>query len=273
MTIDAVSGERPPVDAKRVDTKRKDPPAQSLAKGGSTGDSGNQDIPPGPENRVRMARLAETFNEGYAKTPYAGIIVSILARLGEFIIVGATGLSIYTIYLLPVLGVQSFYMITIATVAAIVVMVFQALRIYTTPAFRNPIATMLKLTSGWILVFLVAMAGIFFLKKGIEFSRLWLFGWFVFGWLALAANRMLFYLIVKQLIRRGQLDVRAVIVGGGPAAERLLHELGQQKNSNIKIFGVFDDRSDYRTPDVLGGYPKLGNVDDLVKFAVIRAWT
>ena len=33
------------------------------------------------------------------------------------------------------------------------------------------------------------------------------------------------------------------------------------------MFGVFDDRWDERSPDVLAGYPKLGNVEDLVDYA------
>ena len=33
------------------------------------------------------------------------------------------------------------------------------------------------------------------------------------------------------------------------------------------MLGVFDDRSDDRSPTTVEGYPKLGNVDDLVDFA------
>ena len=33
------------------------------------------------------------------------------------------------------------------------------------------------------------------------------------------------------------------------------------------MLGVFDDRGDERSPDTVEGFPKLGNVDDLVEFA------
>ena len=35
----------------------------------------------------------------------------------------------------------------------------------------------------------------------------------------------------------------------------------------MRLLGVFDDRSDERSPDTVEGFPKLGNVDDLVEFA------
>ena len=65
----------------------------------------------------------------------------------------------------------------------------------------------------------------------------------------------------------GRLDRRTVIVGGGDAAEQLLRDLAQQKDTDLRICGFFDDRTDDRSPDVVAGYPKLGTVDDLVEFA------
>ena len=57
------------------------------------------------------------------------------------------------------------------------------------------------------------------------------------------------------------------MVGGGPACENLLDDLARQQNTDLRIYGVFDDRHDDRSPDVVAGYPKLGTVDDLVVFA------
>ena len=41
----------------------------------------------------------------------------------------------------------------------------------------------------------------------------------------------------------------------------------RQTGTDLRIIGVFDDRTDDRVPDVVAGYPKLGTVDDLVEFA------
>ena len=111
------------------------------------------------------------------------------------------------------------------------------------------------------------MALIFFLKRGEEFSRVWLFGWYAAGLILLIAGRIAVYAIVISMTRRGKLDRRAAVVGGGPAAETLLRDLAGQKDTDLKIYGVFDDRSDTRSPDIVAGFPKLGTVDDLVEFA------
>ncbi len=69
------------------------------------------------------------------------------------------------------------------------------------------------------------------------------------------------------MTRTGRLDRRTVVVGGGPAGAALLEELSKQKDTDLRIIGVFDDRTDARSPDVVAGYPKLGRVDDLVALA------
>jgi Undecaprenyl-phosphate glucose phosphotransferase len=63
------------------------------------------------------------------------------------------------------------------------------------------------------------------------------------------------------------LQQRAVIVGGGTIGADLLRELAKNDEAEVQLLGVFDDRSDERSPNTVEGYPKLGNVDDLVDFA------
>jgi Undecaprenyl-phosphate glucose phosphotransferase len=60
---------------------------------------------------------------------------------------------------------------------------------------------------------------------------------------------------------------RTVIVGGGPASAALIDSLKSQNESDLEIFGVFDDRADDRSPPRVSGVPKLGTVDNLVEFA------
>jgi Undecaprenyl-phosphate glucose phosphotransferase len=124
-----------------------------------------------------------------------------------------------------------------------------------------------KLAAGWSVVFLVALAGIFFLKLDGAFSRVWLLGWYVAGLGLLACERFFLALAVRALTQQGKLDRRAALVGGGDLAAPVLRALSTQTNSDLRILGLFDDRADARSPDVVAGYPKLGTVDDLVEFA------
>jgi Undecaprenyl-phosphate glucose phosphotransferase len=47
----------------------------------------------------------------------------------------------------------------------------------------------------------------------------------------------------------------------------VLRALAAQDDGDLRILGVFDDRSDARSPDVVAGFPKLGSIDELVEFA------
>jgi Undecaprenyl-phosphate glucose phosphotransferase len=117
------------------------------------------------------------------------------------------------------------------------------------------------------LAFLVVFAGMFFLKLDGTLSRVWMAAWYLVGFGALAIERVFLAQFVALLVSAGRLQQRAVIVGGGAIGADLLRELAKNGEAEVQLLGVFDDRSDERSPDTVEGYPKLGNVDDLVDFA------
>jgi FlaA1/EpsC-like NDP-sugar epimerase len=128
-------------------------------------------------------------------------------------------------------------------------------------------STDLRLVGGLAGVFAAALTVVFFLKLEGTFSRVWLVIWFVSALAALLMARVAFFALVRHLTLSGRLERRTVIVGGGEAGEAVLKALSSQRDTDLRILGVFDDRDDDRSPDVVGGFPKLGRVDDLVEFA------
>jgi Undecaprenyl-phosphate glucose phosphotransferase len=71
---------------------------------------------------------------------------------------------------------------------------------------------------------------------------------------------------VRKWTREGRLTRRTVIVGGGEAGAHVIEELNRQKDSGVKIIGLFDDRGDERAGPDCAGERKLGTVEDLVEF-------
>ncbi len=71
---------------------------------------------------------------------------------------------------------------------------------------------------------------------------------------------------VRNWSKLGRLNRRAVIVGGGPEAHKLISALEASRETDIRIYGVFDDRSSERVSNRVAGYPKLGNIDQLIEF-------
>src|SRR6185312_4286005 len=65
------------------------------------------------------------------------------------------------------------------------------------------------------------------------------------------------------------MERRAVIVGGGAETEGLIRSVEQQPFNDIRICGIFDDRDERRSPPLVAGYPKLGNILELIEFARI----
>jgi Undecaprenyl-phosphate glucose phosphotransferase len=107
----------------------------------------------------------------------------------------------------------------------------------------------------------------FFFKLDGVLSRVWVATWFLAGFGALVVERVILAQFVALLVSAGRLQQRAVIVGGGAIGADLLRELAKNDEAEVQLLGVFDDRSDERSPNTVEGYPKLGNVDDLVDFA------
>jgi Undecaprenyl-phosphate glucose phosphotransferase len=221
-----------------------------------------------PTPTRRSALLAEIAADAAPTRAYSPIVLSGLVRLLEFLLIAASGFAVHHVHVAPTWGYSAEYFIVIPGMAALAVLVLQSLDLYTTQAFRAPIGRGAKLVGGWTAVFVAALAAIFFLKLEGALSRVWLLGWYAAGLALLAGERFAVAALVRALTQQGKLDRRTVIVGGGPAAEPVLRDLASaQQDSDLRILGIFDDRSDDRSPDVVGGYPKLGTIDDLVDFA------
>ncbi len=93
--------------------------------------------------------------------------------------------------------------------------------------------------------------------------------WYISAAIILTLSRYFWSFPINQWVRQGRLIRRAVIVGGGTSAANLINELEKRETLDISICGIFDDRGAHRSPDVVQGYPKLGTISGLIKFARI----
>src|SRR5262249_7830775 len=119
----------------------------------------------------------------------------------------------------------------------------------------------------WSLLLLLTIGVAFFAKVGDYFSRVWLGTFYVVGLIALLVFRRALFLLVRRWTRAGRLDRRTVIVGADERGDTLIHALAKQRDSDVRVVGVFHDRGEGRAPNVVGGRQKLGTVEDLVEFA------
>jgi len=205
---------------------------------------------------------AQHFESAYSPIVLAGIV-----RVIEVMLVAAVGLALYLCYVVPTDGFARYYVGTIMGVSALSMLAFQAADIYQVQAFRGHEKQYMRLASAWSVVFLIAITASFFAKVGDEFSRVWLGSFYVVGLITLLVFRRCLFLLVRRWTRQGRLDRRTVVVGAGGSGDALIGALAAQRDSDLRIIGVFDDRGDDRSSATCNGIPKLGTVDDLVEFA------
>ncbi len=72
--------------------------------------------------------------------------------------------------------------------------------------------------------------------------------------------------IIAWIVDSGLIQRRAVVAGGGVHAERLIRGLAARPESDVRLYGIFDDRDDLRSPQQVLGLPKIGGYDDLIGF-------
>lgn len=146
-------------------------------------------------------------------------------------------------------------------------LILQALKLYRVPAFSAFVGSAARIVVGWTVVITGMMAIAFFGKMAAEFSRVWIATWYATALLALFGERLALSFLARRWIKDGRLHRRAVIVGGGKEAEALIAALEASHDTDIRIVGIFDDRGNDRVSPLVAGYPKLGNIDELVAFS------
>ncbi|MBY0612606.1 MAG: undecaprenyl-phosphate glucose phosphotransferase [Beijerinckiaceae bacterium] len=226
-------------------------------------------LPPRSEKPAASNRrqLAEALSTAELNPSFSPIVLSGLVQLLEFLLISLVGFGVYWVYLAPQFGLLSAYAVAIPGIAALTVIIFRIMDLYHVGALRLLVVKGLRLAFGWITAFMAAFAIIFFIKLEGVFSRVFFASWLLIGFACLLTFRFVVQILVKQLTRQGRLERRTAIVGGGAAGETLINALSQQPDSDLRICGVFDDRNDDRSSELVAGFPKLGNVDDLVEFA------
>ncbi|MEP0323585.1 MULTISPECIES: undecaprenyl-phosphate glucose phosphotransferase [Alphaproteobacteria] len=225
--------------------------------------------PPAVKDKLAQPQLnieAELAAAALPGRSVSRVVVAGTVRLADFAIVVTTGFAIHLLYVEQASALAWWYLTAIIGAAIVFVSAMQVAGGYTIPAMRRVGFQTGRLLATWMLVFGVMTAVVFLAKLGEEFSRVWFTAWFVIGLCTLIAFRVALASFVNRWASEGLLERRAVIVGGGERAEALINAMEAQGEGDIRICGIFDDRSDDRSPQSVAGYRKLGTISELVEF-------
>ena len=212
-----------------------------------------------------LSAQAEAIIAAPVERSLSGAVVTGVAQVVEAALLALLGYGIYEYYV--ELGQPAFYVPVIMASCLLANVLFNAARTHRIASYRTLFSQIGRVLIGWTLVMTVLTVGIFFLKAGDLFSRVWLVSWFAGGAILLIAFRLTLRALVARWTAQGRLRRRTAVVGGGKDAEVLIEQIRDSASNDIALLGLFDDRIDDRSPDQVAGYPKLGKVADLIEFA------
>ncbi|MFC3693505.1 undecaprenyl-phosphate glucose phosphotransferase [Chenggangzhangella methanolivorans] len=225
--------------------------------------------PPAEAATPRQASLnaqAREIAEQFSAASISQVLLVGGVRLLDAAIVIGAGLGAHE-YAFPGSPAIAWPYLAAMTASVVLLAIFaQAADAYHVVAFRSLGGQVGRLLGAWTLVFAgFAVIGAFFDFGGMV-ARNWLGFWFVFGAGGFIFSRACLVVMVQRWARDGRLGRKAVIVGGGEPAADLIRALESTPGNDVNICGVFDDRSNDRSPAIVAGYPKLGNIAELVEF-------
>ncbi len=209
-------------------------------------------------------RAKEIINTPVESAMSSKVIVGV-AQLVEFGLLAFIGMVIYFTYVGS--GDAGHYLALTLTTGALALFGQNLVKNHSVQKYRTTLKQVSRAVAVWGTAILVVLAGLFLLKLSDYFSRVWLVSWFAAGTVSLVIFRIALRALVMDWTNKGQLKRRTVLVGGGPEAEELIRSIKSSAQNDIELFGMFDDRTDKRSPDLVADCPKLGKVSDLVEFA------
>lgn len=213
--------------------------------------------------------MARQIATQYRRDTMSPVMVSGVLRLAEFALLAISGLAIYATYVDVHDAFLWQYPVLILATSLVAVILLELTDNYQIPRLRQPIGSLGSIILVWGGTLAMTTVAGFFLRVSADFSRVWLASWFAAGLALILLLRFVISRLVRRWGRNGAMERRAVIVGGGKGAESLIRSIEQQPHNDIRICGIFDDRDDRRSPPLVAGYPKLGNISELIEFARI----
>lgn len=216
--------------------------------------------------KVELNDLAKQVAEQFASDVVPSALINGIVRVLDFLGLIAISMGVYYAYLYPDGGNGLKYLAVSAFGSFLTMAAIQAIDGYQVETFKHFIGNISKGITGFVFSVLVMLVVAFFAKISVDYSRVWMASWFAGGVAFFICFRTSVTIYVQRLMAEGRIERRAVIVGGGDPAAELIRSLEAQPNSDIRVCGIFDDRTDGRSPPIVVGYPKLGTIPELVEF-------
>jgi Undecaprenyl-phosphate glucose phosphotransferase len=218
------------------------------------------------EQRAALTEAAMRIAAQPAEPTMSGAVIVGVAQVVEALLLATLGFAIYGSYVNQQAPI-GFYAPVILGAVLLANILLNAGRTHRIPIYRTFLQQNGRVLAIWSVVVVLLSFLAFMFKVSDQVSRVWLVSWYASGAVVLVAFRMSLRGLVQHWTADGRLKRRTVIVGGGQDAAELIGAIRKGAGSDVNLIGLFDDRDDDRSPEIVLGCPKLGRVSGLVEFA------
>ena len=226
-------------------------------------------IPAVPRVTATLSDQAQEVASLFSDRPISRRLLAGWVRTLEFVAILACGYAALFLTGPSDSAVDPVHLLAVPFGATLTLLFVQAFDGYQIAAFRTYVFQLGRLVASWSMAFGALAALAFFAGLGDTDDAPRLVRWYFLGIAFFVVFRFVVTRLVTGWTRDGRLERRAVIVGGGKLAEDLIRSLEAQPGNDIRICGIFDDRTDERSPAMVEGYPRLGTIPELVEFGRI----
>lgn len=222
---------------------------------------------PPHERRRRLSPAALTVVNEKTEPRISSPVIAGIVRAIELVLLSVIGCALYVSQIpMSALLDWEFGAATFG-LAASVVLVMQAVHLYEISALGNLQKHAWRIAAVWLAVLALATVALLWNEGEHDGTLRWLMSFGVLGAAGLALSRSVTASIVRGWADAGRLQRRTIIVGSDANGEELINLLRAGGGDDLRLLGVFDDRTDDRALTFCAGVPNLGKVGDIAEFA------
>lgn len=216
-------------------------------------------------NKVEIYPTVDEARIQKASYPLSSTIMSGLFSFLDCVVLAAAGIGAYAYILGNPIYMREIYSFAIVFICLSYFFIGRFAGIYTFNSIMSPFVSYTRLAVTCCIVFMLLLAVCISLKISDSFSRVWIYSFSFLSFGMLLGYRIIGYLTLIQLTKRGVCTRNVIIFGSGEQANRLIAQFEKSKLHFNRIVGVFDDRQT-RSSVKKSQYPILGNIKELKRF-------
>jgi putative colanic acid biosynthesis UDP-glucose lipid carrier transferase len=179
---------------------------------------------------------------------------SLLSRLFDFLAIIVSGVISFEVRFLfeGVYSSAEDYFLMISYGAILSLIVFPWFGVYRSWRGETALHQFKAVLLSWTTVWVVVIVLLFSLKASSEFSRVWLFGWYMSTLMIMFIVRRVIYQVLNSMRRHGLNHKKVVVYGAGDLGKDVLSRVQSSDWIGIDVLVLFDDNENLKDTKING---------------------